>query len=56
MTDSKPEAFFSMIGPPQPVGKYEIGHRIYVMFYKKPTWFYRKMTRLLLGWKWTDGQ
>ena len=39
------------------VGKWEIGkgNRIFFFTLKKPNWFHRKMTQLILGWVWIDG-
>lgn len=36
------------------VGNYVINDVLHFSFQKKPNWFHRKMTRLLLGWKWVD--
>lgn len=47
-----PETIFYV--PPPPVGSYEIGKQVFFHFPEKPNWFHRKMTRLLLGWKWVD--
>ena len=41
---------------PKYVGKWEIGkgNRLYFSTLKKPNWFHRKMTQLILGWIWHD--
>lgn len=42
---------------PKYVGGYKLGKSPYCMifnFTKKPCWFHRKMTKLLLGWEWVD--
>ena len=38
------------------VGKWEIGKGSGISFstLKKPNWFHRKMTHLILGWVWHD--
>ena len=35
-------------------GSYRIGDWMEVYFPKKPCWFHRFMTKLLLGWEWKD--
>ena len=44
--------------PPFPkyVGNWEIGKGsgLYFSTFKKPNWFHRKMTQLILGWVWHD--
>ena len=41
---------------PKYVGKWEIGKGsgLYFSTLKKPNWFHRKMTQLILGWIWHD--
>lgn len=39
---------------PKHVGKYCINNEFHIHFTKKPSWFHRKMTKLLLGWVWED--
>ena len=41
---------------PKYVGEWEIGkgNRLYFSTLKKPNWFHRKMTQLILGWIWHD--
>lgn len=36
------------------VGCYEINSHLRFTFYKKPHWFHRKITKILLGWVWID--
>jgi hypothetical protein len=38
------------------VGKWEMGKGsgVYFSTLKKPNWFHRKMTQLILGWIWHD--
>ncbi len=43
-----------IIQPPLTVGKYIMNEHLHFHFEKKPNWFHRKMTYLLLGWKWED--
>ena len=40
--------------PPPPAGSYMLGEHMFFNLPKKPNWFHRKMTQLLLGWKWID--
>jgi len=39
---------------PKEVGKYKVNGELHFHFTHRPNWFHRKMTRLLLGWKWED--
>ena len=41
---------------PKYVGNWEIGkgNRLFFSTLKKPNWFHRKMTHLILGWVWHD--
>lgn len=39
---------------PRYVGGYYVLEDFIVQTVKKPHWFHRLMTRLLLGWKWRD--
>ena len=41
---------------PKYVGNWEVGKGsgIYFSTLKKPNWFHRKMTQLILGWIWHD--
>ncbi len=41
---------------PKYVGNWEVGKGsgIYFSTLKKPNWFHRKMTHLVLGWVWHD--
>tara|TARA_R110000787_G_C13381274_1_gene441838 strand:+ start:518 stop:721 length:204 start_codon:yes stop_codon:yes gene_type:complete len=41
---------------PKYVGKWEMGkgNKFYFFTLKKPNWFHRKMTHLILGWVWHD--
>jgi hypothetical protein len=43
----------SVCRPPKIVGYWKIGD-LQVSTTKKPTWFHRTMTRVLLGWGWRD--
>jgi hypothetical protein len=52
-----PETKFKYgISLPKYVGNWEIGKGsgIYFSTLKKPNWFHRKMTHLILGWVWHD--
>jgi hypothetical protein len=40
--------------PPKNAGWYIINEHLHFIFEKKPNWFHRKMTYLLLGWEWVD--
>jgi hypothetical protein len=40
--------------PSKNAGWYNINEHLKFIFEKKPNWFHRKMTYLLLGWKWVD--
>ena len=41
---------------PKYVGNWEIGKGSGTFFstFKKPNWFHRKITQLILGWVWND--
>ena len=39
---------------PKFVGQWLITPNFKVSLEKKPNWFHRKMTKLLLGWTWRD--
>jgi len=51
---------FSLSTQPKIVGGYDItggdggAYSTAFMYYKKPSWFHRITTRMLLGWKWFD--
>lgn len=38
--------------PSKPVGRWVICERLNIYTNKKPCWFHRKMSKLLLGWDW----
>jgi len=42
--------------PPKNAGWYIINEHLHFIFEKKPNWFHRKMTYLLLGWDWVDNK
>ena len=44
------------INLPKYVGNWEIGKGsgLYFSTFKKPNWFHRKITHLILGWVWND--
>ena len=39
---------------PKYKGYYSINNNLRISFEKKPNWFHRIMTRLLLGWRWKN--
>jgi hypothetical protein len=57
MTDNfkyETEGIHNLQMPPPSVGEYQILGHLSFHFPKKPNWFHRMMTRLLLGWVWID--
>jgi len=44
------------INLPKYVGSWEVGKGsgFYFSTFKKPNWFHRKITHLILGWVWND--
>lgn len=40
--------------PPEPVGYWLVGNHVSYPVTKRPRWFHRKMTTLLLGWEWIE--
>jgi hypothetical protein len=51
--NENPESYY-VISIPEYVGGYYVLQDFIVQTVKKPHWFHRLMTRLLLGWKWRD--
>ena len=47
----------SSLSLPKYVGNWEVGKGSGLHFstFKKPNWFHRKITHLILGWIWIDG-
>ena len=39
---------------PQNVGKYQIHKGFDIYFQTKPKWIFRKLSKVLLGWEWSD--
>ena len=39
---------------PPTAGAWVISETLHVEVTKKPNWFHKKMTKLLLGWEWQD--
>lgn len=37
-------------------GYYKINKGLHIEFTRKPNWFHRFMTKLLLGWQWEDNK
>jgi len=51
---SDEQASMKFINIPEPAGHYAIVEDFHIHLMIKPNWWFRKWTKLFLGWEWHD--